>query len=150
MIPFSILGWLTQGESLYGHFFDVFFSMHHFRYVGNNLQCESVDLAAVAQLYGTPTYVYSAGSIEDNVRRLTRGLSGLDVQLCYAMKANSNIALLRHFANLGASFDLVSGGDALASARLGPSNRAFSEARPTARVASMCRRTGTSVQSMNR
>lgn len=85
--------------------------MHHFHYVGSSLQCESVDLAAVAQLYGTPTYVYSTGSIEDNYRRLARGLDGLDVQICYAMKANSNIALLRHFANLGASFDLVSGGE---------------------------------------
>ncbi len=77
--------------------------MHHFRYVGSSLQCESVDLAAVAQLYGTPTYVYSAGSIEDNYRRLARGLDGLDLQICYAMKANSNTALLRHFANLGAA-----------------------------------------------
>jgi len=85
--------------------------MHHFRYVGPSLHCESVDLAAVAQLYGTPTYVYSAGTMADNYRRLARGLEGLDVQICYAMKANSNIALLRHFANLGAGFDLVSGGE---------------------------------------
>jgi diaminopimelate decarboxylase len=47
----------------------------------------------------------------DNYRRLAQGLEGLDVQICYAMKANSNIALLRHFANLGAGFDLVSGGE---------------------------------------
>ncbi len=85
--------------------------MHHFRYVGSSLQCESVDLAAVAQLYGTPTYVYSAGTMADNYRRLAQGLEGLDVQICYAMKANSNLALLRHFANLGAGFDLVSGGE---------------------------------------
>lgn len=85
--------------------------MHHFRYVGSSLHCESVDLAAVAQLYGTPTYVYSAGTIEDNYRRLMQGLEGLDVQICYAMKANSTLAVLRHFANLGAGFDLVSGGE---------------------------------------
>ena len=85
--------------------------MHHFRYVGPSLHCESVDLGAVAQLYGTPTYVYSAGTMADNYRRLAQGLEGLDVQICYAMKANSNIALLRHFANLGAGFDLVSGGE---------------------------------------
>lgn len=85
--------------------------MHHFHYVGQNLHCESVDLAAVAQLYGTPTYVYSAATIADNVTRLAKGLAGLDLQICYAMKANSNIALLRHFANLGAGFDLVSGGE---------------------------------------
>src|SRR3954462_12903227 len=85
--------------------------MHHFHYSGSDLHCESVDLAAVAKLYGTPTYVYSAATMEDNYRRLQRGLSGLDVQICYAMKANSNLAVLRHFANLGAGFDLVSGGE---------------------------------------
>jgi diaminopimelate decarboxylase len=85
--------------------------MHHFHYTGQNLHCESVDLAAVAQLYGTPTYVYSAATITDNYNRVAKGLSGLDVQICYAMKANSNLALLRHFANLGAGFDLVSGGE---------------------------------------
>ena len=80
--------------------------MHHFHYSGSDLNCESVDLAAVAKLYGTPTYVYSAATMEDNYRRLQRGLAGLDAQLCYAMKANSNVAVLRHFANLGAGFDL--------------------------------------------
>jgi len=85
--------------------------MHHFRYTGQNLHCESVDLAEVARLYGTPTYVYSATTMADNYRRLQRGLAGLDVQICFAMKANSNLAVLRHFANLGAAFDLVSGGE---------------------------------------
>lgn len=85
--------------------------MHHFHYSGSDLHCESVDLAAIAKLYGTPTYVYSAATMEDNYKRLQAGLTGLDAQLCYAMKANSNLAILRHFANLGAGFDLVSGGE---------------------------------------
>jgi diaminopimelate decarboxylase len=85
--------------------------MHHFHYVGPKLHCESVSLDAIAQLHGTPTYVYSAQTITDNYRRLASSLSGLDVQICYAMKANSNLAVLRHFANLGAAFDLVSGGE---------------------------------------
>jgi len=85
--------------------------MHQFHYQGQKLHCESVDLAAVAQLHGTPTYVYSAKTIEDNYRRLTSSLTGLDVQLCFAMKANSNLAVLRLFSNLGAAFDLVSGGE---------------------------------------
>ncbi|MEO6993084.1 MAG: diaminopimelate decarboxylase [Lacunisphaera sp.] len=85
--------------------------MHQFHYSGQNLYGESVDLAAVAKLHGTPTYVYSAKTIEDNYRRLTDGLKGLDVQLCYAMKANSNLAILRIFSNLGGAFDLVSGGE---------------------------------------
>ncbi len=85
--------------------------MHHFRYLDNSLHCESVDLAAVARLYGTPTYVYSAATVEENYRRLARSLEGLDVQVCYALKANSNLALLRLLANLGAGFDVVSGGE---------------------------------------
>jgi diaminopimelate decarboxylase len=85
--------------------------MHHFRYVGQRLHCESVDLAEVARLYGTPTYVYSAATIADNYTRLAKSLNGVDVQICYAMKANSTLAILRHFANLGAAFDLVSGGE---------------------------------------
>jgi diaminopimelate decarboxylase len=85
--------------------------MHHFHYSGPDLHCESVDLAAVAKLYGTPTYVYSSATMQDNYQRLRRGLSGLDVQLCYATKANSNLAVIRTFANFGAGFDLVSGGE---------------------------------------
>ncbi|HTX66689.1 MAG TPA: diaminopimelate decarboxylase [Opitutaceae bacterium] len=85
--------------------------MHRFHYLGPALHCESVDLAAVARLYGTPTYVYSAATIEENYRRVVAGLEGLDVQVCYALKANSNLAVLRLLANLGAAFDVVSGGE---------------------------------------
>jgi diaminopimelate decarboxylase len=85
--------------------------MHHFHYTGQDLHCESVDLAAVARLYGTPTYVYSAATMADHFHRLQRNLPGLDLQICYAMKACSSLAVLRHFANLGAGFDLVSGGE---------------------------------------
>jgi diaminopimelate decarboxylase len=85
--------------------------MHHFHYVGQNLCCESVDLAEVARLYGTPTYVYSAATMADNYSRLRESMPGLDVQICYALKANGNLAVLRHFANLGAAFDFASGGE---------------------------------------
>jgi diaminopimelate decarboxylase len=81
-----------------------------FHYAGQNLHCESVDLAEVARLYGTPTYVYSAATIADNYTRLARSLKGLDVRICYAVKANSNLAVLRHFSNLGAAFDFASAG----------------------------------------
>jgi diaminopimelate decarboxylase len=85
--------------------------MHHFRYTGQNLHCESVDLAAIARQFGTPTYVYSAATMADNYTRLARGLASLDLQICFAAKSNSNLAVLRHFSNLGAGFDLVSGGE---------------------------------------
>jgi len=85
--------------------------MHQFHYVGNALHCESVDLAAVARLHGTPTYVYSAGTLETNYRRLLAALPGLDVRICYALKANGSLAILRLLGKLGAAFDLVSGGE---------------------------------------
>lgn len=85
--------------------------MHHFRYSGSNLHCESVDLAEVARLYGTPTYVYSAATMADNYTRLAQAMAGVDTQICYANKANGNLAVLRHFANLGAAFDFASGGE---------------------------------------
>ncbi len=85
--------------------------MHHFRYVGQRLHCEEVDLATLARLHGTPAYVYSAATMADNFTRLVRGLAGLDLRICYACKANSNLAVLRHCANLGTAFDLVSGGE---------------------------------------
>jgi diaminopimelate decarboxylase len=85
--------------------------MHHFHYAGQNLHCESVDLAEVARLYGTPTYVYSAATMADNYTRLAGSMKGLDVRVCYAVKANSNLAVLRHLANLGSAFDFASGGE---------------------------------------
>jgi diaminopimelate decarboxylase len=74
--------------------------MHHFRYAGQNLHCESVDLAEVAKLYGTPTYVYSAATIADNYTRLAGSMKGVDVRVCFAVKANANLAVLRHLGNL--------------------------------------------------
>jgi diaminopimelate decarboxylase len=85
--------------------------MHHFQYVGQNLHCESVDLAEVASLYGTPTYVYSAQTIADNYTRLAGSMKGVDLRVCYAVKANSNLAVLRHLGNLGSSFEFASAGE---------------------------------------
>lgn len=85
--------------------------MHHFHYVGQQLFCESVDLGEVARLYGSPTYVTSATTLIDGYRRLQQAMAGVDAQICYAVKANSNLAVLRQFALLGAGFDVVSGGE---------------------------------------
>jgi diaminopimelate decarboxylase len=70
-----------------------------------------VDLEEVAAKVGTPVYVYSAGTIEDHYRRLDAALSDLDHQICYAVKANSNRAVLRLLGRAGAGFDIVSGGE---------------------------------------
>ncbi len=85
--------------------------MHRFAYSGQALHCESVDLAEVARLYGTPTYVYSATTMADNYARLARSLSGLDARICYAVKANPCLAVIRQFAKLGAAFDFASAGE---------------------------------------
>lgn len=85
--------------------------MHAFRYHEGRLHCEEVDLAAVAEAHGTPTYVYSAGTILDHYRRLDAAVSELDHLICYAVKANSNRAVLQLLAEQGAGFDIVSGGE---------------------------------------
>src|SRR5476649_376990 len=85
--------------------------MHHFQYVGQNLLCESVDLAEVARLYGTPTYVYSAQTIADNYTRLAGSMKGVDLRVCFAVKANSNLAVIRHLGNLGSAFEFASAGE---------------------------------------
>ena len=85
--------------------------MHSFRYRDGNLYCEDVDLARVAEELGTPTYVYSAGTILDHYARLDTAFQSLDHLICYAVKANSNRAILKLLAGAGAGFDIVSGGE---------------------------------------
>jgi diaminopimelate decarboxylase len=85
--------------------------MHFFHYRDGKLHCEDVDLARVAETFGTPTYVYSAGTILDHYTRLDAALAPLDHLICYAVKANSNRAILQLLADAGAGFDIVSGGE---------------------------------------
>jgi diaminopimelate decarboxylase len=85
--------------------------VHSFRYRNGQLYCEDVDLARVADKSGTPVYVYSAGTILDHYRRLDAALAPLDHLICYAVKANSNRAILKLLAGEGAGFDIVSGGE---------------------------------------
>ena len=85
--------------------------MHDFRYVGNKLFCEGVAVESLAQKHGTPLYVYSQRTLTEHFRRLDAALAPLDHLVCFAMKANSNLSVLRTLANLGAGFDIVSGGE---------------------------------------
>ena len=85
--------------------------MHFFHYRDDRLQCEDVDLARVAEELGTPTYVYSAGTILDHYTRLDAALAPLDHLICYAVKANSNHAILKLLGSAGAGFDIVSSGE---------------------------------------
>jgi len=85
--------------------------MHGFSYKNGSLYCEDVELAALAAQYGTPLYVYSAATILGHFHRLDAALAGLPHEVAYAVKANSNLAVLRLLVRAGAGFDIVSGGE---------------------------------------
>ena len=85
--------------------------MHFFQYRDGKLHCEDVDPAGVAEKLGTPLYLYSAGTILDHYTRLDAALAPLDHLICYAVKANSNRAILKLLADAEAGFDIVSGGE---------------------------------------
>jgi len=85
--------------------------MHHFRYLGRKLFCEGVAVESLARRFGTPLYVYSQRTLTEHFRRLDAALAPLDPLICFAMKANSNLSVLRTLANLGSGFDIVSAGE---------------------------------------
>jgi diaminopimelate decarboxylase len=85
--------------------------MHSFHYQRGKLTCESYPLDKAAERYGTPLYVYSSQTIVDHYHRLDQTLHELHHEICYAVKANSNLAVIRLLADQGAGFDIVSGGE---------------------------------------
>jgi diaminopimelate decarboxylase len=85
--------------------------MHHFSYRDGILHAEAVDLRTIAAAVGTPFYCYSTATLERHYRVFTDALAGTDHMLCYSMKANSNQAVLKTLADLGAGMDIVSGGE---------------------------------------
>jgi diaminopimelate decarboxylase len=85
--------------------------MHDFRYVGKNLFCEGVSVATLAKKFGTPLYIYSQHTLTEHFQKLERALAPLNHRICFAMKANSNLSVLRTLANLGSAFDVVSAGE---------------------------------------
>lgn len=88
-------------------------------YAGGQLSYEGVSLIDLANRFGTPTYVYSAGAIRDQFAALKAGLAGREHLICYAMKANGNLHLLRLMGSLGAGADIVSGGELYRATRAG-------------------------------
>lgn len=85
--------------------------MHGFSYRNGSLYCEDVELQELATEHGTPLYVYSGKTITDHFKRLDQALEGVDHEVAYAVKANSNLSVLRLLAEEGAGFDIVSGGE---------------------------------------
>jgi diaminopimelate decarboxylase len=85
--------------------------MHYFRYIGNRLYCEGVPVESLARKYGTPLYIYSQRTLAEHFQKLDRAMALLDHLICFAMKSNSNLAVLRTIADLGGGFDIVSAGE---------------------------------------
>jgi diaminopimelate decarboxylase len=78
---------------------------------GEEVFCEGVPLTRVAGELGTPTYLYSRAAIDDAYRQVDRGLGALPHTICFAVKSNGNLSILKHLANMGSGFDVVSGGE---------------------------------------
>ena len=85
--------------------------MHHFAYQNGTLHAEDVDLIALADQVGTPTYVYSTATLVRHYRVFKEAFDGLDTLVCYALKANSNQAVIKTLAKEGAGADVVSEGE---------------------------------------
>lgn len=85
--------------------------MDYFTYQNGDLFAESVSLANIAEEHGTPTYVYSRAALENHYQAYTKAFGDYPHLICYAVKANSNLAVLNVLARLGAGFDIVSVGE---------------------------------------
>jgi len=93
--------------------------MHHFHYKNNELFCEDVPIRVVAEKWGTPAYMYSHGTLSRHFRIFDSAFQGHPHLICFSVKANSNIALLRMFINEGGGADVVSGGELFRVLRAG-------------------------------
>jgi diaminopimelate decarboxylase len=80
-------------------------------YRGNTLYIDELPLSDIASQFGTPAYVYSEQALTDSFNAYRQAFSAMDPLICFAIKANSNLSILQHFARLGAGFDIVSGGE---------------------------------------
>jgi len=85
--------------------------VNHFHYIDGVLHAENVPVPEIAKAVGTPFYVYSTATLERHYKVFSQAFSDVDAMVCYAMKANSNQAVLKTLAKLGAGIDVVSGGE---------------------------------------
>jgi diaminopimelate decarboxylase len=85
--------------------------MHDFQYKGDELYCEDVSVKKIAKEVGTPFYLYSYNTLKNHFRTFDSAFAGIPHLVCFAVKSNSNIAILKIFAEEGGGFDIVSGGE---------------------------------------
>ena len=103
--------------------------MNYFEYKNDQLFAEEVSLADLAKRVGTPFYVYSARTLRRHFRIFDEAFAGTDHLICYAMKALSNLSILKLFASMGSGFDIVSVGELMRCLRAAPIRaRSFSPA----------------------
>lgn len=93
--------------------------MHEFRYIDNELYCEKVRVEDLAKKYGTPLYVYSYQTIIDHFLKLRNAFREVKPLICYSVKANSNLSILKALVEKGAGLDIVSGGELYRALRAG-------------------------------
>jgi diaminopimelate decarboxylase len=97
--------------------------VRYFSYKGNRLYCEDIPVSEAARQAGTPLYLYSQTTIETHFKAFDHAFESVPHLTCYAVKANSNVAILRLLRNLGAGFDIVSGGELRRALRAGANPR---------------------------
>lgn len=85
--------------------------MHHFQHRGDDLYCEDVPVARITDAVGTPVYIYSHATLTQHFQALDEAFSYVPHLICFALKANANLAVLKLFAGLGGGLDVVSGGE---------------------------------------
>jgi diaminopimelate decarboxylase len=93
--------------------------MHHFSYRDNELYAEDVAVEDIAAQVGTPVYIYSSATLRRHFRVFDDAFAGADHLICYAMKALSNLSILKLFGSMGSGFDIVSGGELMRCLRAG-------------------------------
>ena len=93
--------------------------MNAFSLVAGELHAEGLPLSVIAERFGTPCYVYSRAALEAGFRAFDAAFEGVPHLVCYAVKANSNLAVLNILARLGSGFDIVSGGELFRVLRAG-------------------------------
>ncbi len=93
--------------------------MHEFKYRNNELHCEGVKVADVARKFGTPAYIYSKKTLIDHFQKIKQALKPVNPLICFSIKANSNLALLKTLSKEGAGMDVVSGGELFRAKKIG-------------------------------
>jgi len=98
--------------------------MHEFKYKNNRLYCEGVSVEALAAKFGTPLYVYSQATLLDHYRKIKTAFKEIGPLICYSVKANSNLSILKTLVEAGSGLDIVSGGELFRAIKAGcPANK---------------------------